>query len=421
MARIDQVHSREILDSRGYPTIESTVILDDGNIGVSSVPAGTSPGSFEAHELRDNDPQRFEGMGVTKAVEAVSKIISPALSGLEIKYQNSIDQVLVELDGTPDKSKLGVNTILSVSQAVLKASSASYHMPLYSYLWAKYGLADKSTSFPASCFNMLNGGSHGSGNLDFQEFLVIPSSRFSFAKSLEIASRIYQLLRRALTKLSANNSLGDDGGFTPNFISNMDALQMILDTLKKTNLEPNNDVFLALDVAASQFYRAGKYMIKDRAQSYSQEEFIAYFEELERNYHILLLEDPLYEDDWDGWKNLTALLGNKVVLLGDDLLCANIQRVQKAINSKTCNGIMIKPNQIGTITETVAVVKLCKSNGWQVVVSQRGSETNDDFIADFSVGIGANYTKFGAPARGERVAKYNRLLAISREIGENAG
>lgn len=418
MAKIDNILAREILDSRGFPTVEAKVILDDGSCGVSSVPTGTTIGSFEAVELRDKDPNRYSGMGVLKAVAGINEKICRAMIGVDVNFQNQIDQNLLELDGSGNKSNFGANAILAVSQASLKAAAASFHLPVYKYLWAKYQLSDQNTALPTSVFNMINGGSHGTGNLDFQEFLLVPSSRYSFSRALEIGVEIYQSLRHSLARLHASNSLGDDGGFTPNFMTNLDALQMILDVVSKTPYQFNTDVFLSLDVAASYFYKNGHYQIKDRAQAFSREEFINYFEELNRQYHILLLEDPLYEDDWEGWKNLTSIIGDKVIILGDDLLCTNISRVKKAIDTKACNGILLKPNQIGTVTETLQVVKLCKENNWQIMVSHRGGETNDDFIADLAVGVGASYTKFGAPARGERVAKYNRLMEIEAELSK---
>ncbi len=416
MAQIKSIKAFEILDSRGIPTLETEVFLDDGSKARSSVPAGFSKGSFEAVELRDDDPARFKGMGVKKAAAIVNEKIAPALNGRQAEYQSKIDQALIELDQTSNKKNLGANSILSVSQAVAKAAASSYQMALFDYLQSKYQLADKSSSFPLPIFNLINGGQHGAGNLDFQEFHIIPSSRFNFGKSLEIGAEVYQTLKTILVERKSIHSVGDDGGFAPNLFTNMDALEIIKEAVSRTNYQFNSDVFFGLDVAASQFYKGGKYFIKDRAQAFSKENFIKYYEELNKQYHILLLEDPLHEDDWDGWKELLSLLGSKVIILGDDLLCTNIDRVKKAITKEACNGILIKPNQIGTITETIAVIKACREAGWQIVVSHRGGETNDDFIADFAVGVGANYVKFGAPARGERVAKYNRLLEIAREI-----
>jgi enolase len=416
MAQVSSIKAREILDSRGQPTIEVTVVLDDNSVGISSAPAGTSIGKAEAVELRDQDPARFDGMGVLKAVAAVEQKISPALEGQEVSYQNKVDQILINLDGTPQKSNLGANTMIATSQAILKAAAASYKMPVYAYLWAKYQLADRNTPLPTPIFNLINGGKHGAANLDFQEFHIIPSSRFNFSLALKAGVEIYQALKKALIYRKAIHSVGDDGGFTPNLFTNLDALEVIREAINNTSYQFNTDIFLGLDVAANQIYKSGKYFIKDRAQAFAREEFISYYEELNKEYHLLILEDPLEEDDWTGWKNLTAVLGRKTVIVGDDLICTNLARAKQAIQTKACNGILVKPNQIGTVTETAQVLKLARDKNWQIIISQRGGETNDDFIADFAVGIGANYTKFGAPARGERVVKYNRLLSITQSL-----
>lgn len=416
MARIKQITAREILDSRGFPTLEATVVLDDGSQGMASVPAGSSLGGYEAVELRDKDLGRYKGMGVLKAVKAVNETVAPVLINQDVSYQNKIDQILLDLDGTPKKEKLGANSLIAVSVAVLKAAAATFRLPLYAYLWLKYQLADEATPFPSPCFNLINGGKHGIGNLDFQEFHIIPTSRFNFTKALEVGAEIYQSLKKTLIYRELVHSVGDDGGFTPNLFTNLDALEVIKEAVAGTPYKFNNEVFFSLDVAANQFYRDGKYFIKDRAQAFSREEFLDYYKELNEQYRILLLEDPLYEDDWLGWKNLVSILGAKTVVVGDDLLCTNLERVKKALAMQACNGVIIKPNQIGTISEVMEVVKMAKKVGWQIVVSHRGSETNDDFLADLAIGIGANYAKFGAPARGERLAKYNRLLAIAAEM-----
>ncbi len=416
MAQIKHITAREILDSRGFPTLETTVYLEGGYWGTASVPSGSSLGGYEAVELRDKDMERFKGMGVLKAIDIIQKTITPALIGQEASFQGKIDEILLSLDGTEKKEKLGANTLISVSTAVLKASAQSFNLPVYAYLWQKYKLIKQPLRLPTPCFNLINGGKHGIGNLDFQEYHLVPTSRFSFKQALEVGVEVYQALKKTLIFRNLVHSVGDDGGFTPNLFTNLDAVEIIREAIADTRYKFNIDVFLGLDVAANQFYQGGKYFIKDRAQAFSPEEFFNYYQDLTRQYHTLLLEDPFFEDDWESWQNITELLGKKTVIVGDDLLCTNLKRLQKAIKLKACNGVIIKPLQVGTITEMMAVVKAAKDASWQLIVSQRGSETNDDFIADLAMGIGAQFTKFGAPARGERVSKYNRLLAIEAEI-----
>jgi len=416
MVKIKTVRAREILDSRGHPTVETTVVLDDGSVGVAQVPSGASISKYEAVELRDGDPKRFQGLGVLKAVANVNEIIGPKVVGMPADRQVDLDQALVDLDGTPNKRRLGANAILSVSQAVLEAAAQSYRMPIYQYLYAKYQMADTSTPMPTPTFNIINGGAHGAGNLDFQEFHIIPSVRKTYSEALETGEEIYMALKKVLKYRGAIHSVGDEGGFAPNLFTNLDALEIIMEAIGQTEHLFGRDVFLGLDVAAGWFYKNGRYHIKDRAQALNRDEMIEYYEELNDQYHLFSLEDPLYEDDWDGWAELTASLSKNTVIVGDDLIATNKERAQKAIEMKACSAVLIKPNQIGTISETVEVVKICRQAGWKIIVSHRSGETNDDFIADFAVGIGADYTKFGAPARGERVAKYNRLLKIEEEL-----
>lgn len=414
--KIKKVHSREILDSRGIPTVETEIYLEDGGYGISSVPSGSPAGQDEAVELRDNDLTRFGGKGVLKAVTNVNNIIAPKVIGFDASYQSKLDQLLIELDGTKYKEKLGGNAILSVSQAALKASANSYKMPVYQYLMAKYQLADKTDRMPIPTFNIINGGKHGAGNLDFQEFHIIPSSQKTYKESLQCGEEIYQALKKVLIYRRAIHSVGDEGGFAPNLFTNMDALEVIMEAIKETSYEFGRDVFLGLDIAASFFYKNGQYTIKDRAQPFNTQEFIEYYKDLNEAYHAFSLEDPLEKDDWKGWVQLTGEIGQNTVIIGDDLLCTNKERVNNAVKKKACTAILVKPNQVGTITETIEVIKIAKDAGWNVVVSHRSGETNDDFIADFAVGVGSNYTKFGAPARGERIAKYNRLTKIEEEL-----
>jgi len=416
MAKIAKLQAREILDSRGTPTVETTLWLDTGHWATAAVPSGSSTSKHEAVELRDNDPQRFHGQGVLKAVSNVNQIIAPKIIGLDPSQQTQLDQTLINLDGTSNKAKLGGNAILSVSEANLKAAASSYKLPIYQYIAKKYQLVKDLKKLPSPTFNIINGGAHGAGNLDFQEFHIVPSLRFPYHQALEIGGEIYHSLENTLKTRRAIHSVGDEGGFAPNLFTNMDALEIILEAINQTEHKFAQDVFLGLDVAASWFYKNGRYQIKDRAQPYSRDELIAYYLQLNREYRLFSLEDPLEADDWDGWAKLTSDLSSDTLIVGDDLLITNKLRVQKAIDKKACNAILIKPNQIGTISETIEVIKICRQAGWKIIVSHRSGETNDSFIADFAVGTGADYTKFGAPARGERVVKYNRLLAIESQL-----
>jgi len=416
MAKIAKIRAREILDSRGTPTIETTVWLDTGHYGIASAPSGASTGKYEALELRDNDPSRFHGLGALKAVNNVNQLIASKIIGLDPSQQTALDQTLINLDGTANKSKLGGNSILSVSEAVLKAAAASFNLPVYRYLAQKYQLVKDFKKMPNPTFNIINGGAHGAGNLDFQEFHIVPSVRFPYHEALEIGGEIYHSLEKTLQRRRAIHSVGDEGGFAPNLFTNMDALEVILEAIKQTEHKFAQDVFLGLDVAASWFYKNGRYQIKDRAQPFDRKEFIAYYIQLNREYRLFSLEDALEQDDWQGWTQLTSELSSDTLIVGDDLLSTNKSRVEKGIAKKACNAILVKPNQIGTISETIEVIKVCRQAGWKIIVSHRSGETNDTFIADFAVGIAADYTKFGAPARGERVAKYNRLLAIESEL-----
>lgn len=421
MAKIFALKAHEILDSRGNPTIETTVILDDGWRGIASVPSGASTGHHEAVELRDNDPKRYNGLGVLRAVDNVNKIIAPKLVGQDPTQQLVIDKLLANLDSTSDKSKLGANAILSVSQGVCEAAAASLRLPLYKYvqqLASSFHLPASNLKIPIPTFNLINGGKHGAGNLEFQEFHIIPSADKPYRESLELAEEIYQTVKKVLIRHGAVHSVGDEGGFAPNLFTNMDALEVVVQAIKESGYEFKRDVFLGLDVAASHFFKNGKYSIRDRTQAMETNELIEYYRELCQQYPLYLLEDPLFEDDWDAWVRLTHELASKTIIVGDDLLCTNPERLKNGIAKKACNAILIKPNQIGTISETLQVMKTAREAGWKIIVSHRSGETNDTFIADFAVGVGADFTKFGAPARGERVAKYNRLLEIEEELGQ---
>ena len=415
MIKIKSLKSREILDSRGSPTIETKVILDDESVGIASIPSGASVGKYEALELRDGDPNRYNGLGVLKAVANVNNLIAPKLMGIDIISQEKIDQILNELDGTINKSKLGANTILSVSQGVCEAMAASLKIANYEYISQIFGTDPKSLKMPTPTFNLINGGKHGAGNLDFQEFHLIPSANLSYSDSLRMGEEIYQAVKKVLIHHGAIHSVGDEGGYAPNLFTNLDALEIFILAIKSSKYVFKKDVFLGLDCAANFFFNNGRYTLKDRTSPMGADELTEFYRELNLQYPLMTLEDPFSEDDWDSWTKITTLLPDTLIV-GDDLLCTNKQRLEEAIKRKACRAILVKPNQIGTITETMAVIKIAKAAGWKVIVSHRSGETNDDFIADFAVGVGADFTKFGAPARGERIVKYNRLLEIEETL-----
>jgi enolase len=406
------------LDSRGMPTIEVAGQLDSDQIAVFSVPAGASTGSHEAIELRDQDEDRFYGKGVLKAVNNVNTILAQAVLGKDPSNQEEIDNILINLDGTPNKSKLGANAILAVSGLALRLGAIANNLTLYSWvlsLMKKMGIT-VYTKIPTPIFNIVNGGLHGASNLDFQEFHIVPVSSKSYSEGLRMAAEIYMVAGNKLRQKGAIHSVGDEGGFAPNLFTNMDALELLVESIKQTRYGLGRDVFLGLDAAASVFYKNGSYQIKDKTSPLDKPAMLEYYKVLNDQYHLAILEDPLEEDDWEGWKKITEMLASETIIVGDDLLVTNPEKVQKAITEKACTAVLVKPNQVGTISETLKVIKLARENGLKIVVSHRSGETNDWFIADFAVGVGADYVKFGAPARGERVAKYNRLLTIESEI-----
>lgn len=413
--KIKQVYAHEIIDSRANPTVEAVVFLESGEYGVASVPSGSSRGTYEAQEIRDGDQNRYLGKGVLKAVGSVNNQIAKTLAGKEYNSTDQLDADLIRLDGSTNKSSLGANAVLSVSLAATKAFAAASKMSLYRYIATLAG-NNSSLFIPNPIFNMINGGKHGAGNLDFQEFHIIPRRVQNFADQLESGVVIYQTIKRLLARRGAIHSVGDEGGFAPNLFTNLDALEVLNEAITEVHKKPSVDVELSLDVAANTFYKEGRYTIKDRSSPMETAEFIEYLRDLNNQYHLRLLEDALHEDDWRAWTNLTAELGGFVTVVGDDLLATNKDRVAKAINEKCCTGAIIKPNQIGTVTETIAVIRQARAAGMKIIVSHRSGETNDTFIADFAVGVGADYAKFGAPARGERVAKYNRFLSIEAEL-----
>jgi enolase len=415
MAAIQGIYAREILDSRGIPTIECVLWLDNGGIVATSVPSGTSVGKYEAHELRDKDPNRMIGKGVLQAVNNINSIIAPTLIGKDPSDQNGIDNHLIKLDGTKDKSKLGANAILAVSQAVLKAAALTANIPLYYYVLQKYHLGT-GLALPSCIFSMVSGGEHGVGNLDLQEFQVIPASHHDFPTTLDIGVTLFHRLEEILANKGAIHSVGITGGFTPNLYSNTDVFEILVETIKTSRFTFAQDLFFGIDVAAEQLFEQGKYKLKDRTQAYASKELFEYYKKIRELYHVFCIEDPFHEDDTDSWKHITQHLGESTRIVGDSFLVTNMEKTQKAIEQKLCNTILVKPNQVGTITETANVIALARNAGWQVIMSHRSGETNDDIIADLAVGFAADYVKFGPPNRGERVSKYNRLLQIHQEI-----
>jgi len=418
MAKIKKIISREILDSRGDPTIEATVILDDDSFGVFSTPSGLSIGKHETVELRDKDQARYSGKGVLRALEKIYSVISPSILGKDAAQQRIIDNIIIAADKTKDKSNLGANAMLAISGAVAKAQARSQNVGLYQYINEISQIKLERFEIPTPMFNILNGGLHGSGNVDFQEFLLIPKKSGSYSDNLRAGVEIYYHLKQTIAAHSGIVLVGDEGGYAPTLYSNVDALKLIAEAIDSAHYQLGLDVFLSLDVAATELKKEGSYRIKDRPIPLNSDEFIEFFTSLNNEYHLLSIEDPLAEDDWDDWKKLTEKIGKETIIVGDDLIATNLERLKKAKKEKACNGVIIKPNQAGTISETIDVAKYAKEANFKIVVSHRSGETNDDFIADFAVAIGADYAKFGAPARGERVAKYNRLLEIEHELSK---
>lgn len=417
MAKIKQIHAREILDSRGNPTVETTVILNDNAVGVASCPSGASVGTYEASELRDNDSKRYAGLGVLKAVENIEKIIAPKLIGKEATNQSEIDSLMIQLDGTQNKAMLGANAMLSVSIAVVKAAAQSSVLPVFLYL-RQFIKNNNETplKIPTPMFNVINGGKHADFNTDFQEFLIIPATSKSYSDSLIDAISIYKSLKNVLKANNFSTLIGDEGGFAPSLASNVAVFDLLKQAIEAVNLRFGFDVFFGLDAAANSFYKDHSYILKDRSMPFSSSDLVSYYEELCKKYPLLYLEDPFAEDDWDGWTNIMAKLSGNTIVAGDDLTVTNPYRLQMAISKKSITAVIIKPNQIGTIIEALAVIAVAKHTGIKIIVSHRSGETNDDFIADFAVAVGADYLKFGPPVRGERVAKYNRLSQIDKQL-----
>jgi enolase len=416
MAKITSVHAREILDSRGNPTVEVEVRLSDGAFGRAAVPSGASTGVHEALELRDGDKTRFGGKGVLKAVANVNGPIAAALLGQEATDQAAVDRILLDLDGTPNKRHLGANAILGVSLATARAAAASLHQPLYRYLGG-----EDATLLPVPMFNILNGGVHANWQgTDLQEFMIAPVGAPTFREALRWGAEIYHTLKGVLKEKGYATGVGDEGGFAPALKRNVDAVELILQAIEKAGYKPGLQVVLALDPASSGFFEDGAYHLRTENRRVSAMEMVHMYAEWVNKYPIRVLEDGLAEDDWDGWKLLNQALGEKIELVGDDIFVTNVERITRGIQENIANAVLIKLNQIGTLTETIAAVKLARQAGWGAMVSHRSGETVDSFIADFTVAMGTGHLKTGAPCRGERVEKYNQLLRIEEELGSRA-
>lgn len=415
MSLITAVYAREILDSRGVPTVECSIWLDTGHMVTAAAPSGTSKGKYEALELRDGDNNRMNGKGVLTAVNNVNTIIGPQLIGQDPTNQTELDQMMVNLDGTANKSNLGANAIIAVSIALTKAGAAASGVPEYYYIHQKYQIANELT-MPNCIYTLMNGGEHGADNLDIQEFQIIPASHIDFLNSLNMAVTLYSKLEEVLVIKGAVHSVGLVGGFTPNLFNNTDAFEIIVESIKASPYTFAQDLFFGADVSASSFYESGKYHLKDKSQPYSSQELLDYYKVMRNNYHVFYIEDPFQEDDLKSWSKLTSEIGETSMIAADSLLSGQIEKTQNLIEEKAANTAVIKPNQIGTISETIQMIHTVKEAGWQVVLSHRSGETNDAFIADLAVGVGANYVRFGPPSRGERVAKYNRLLEINQQL-----
>ena len=407
---IEDVIAREVLDSRGNPTVEVEVYLADGAVGRAIVPSGASTGAYEAVELRDGDKERYLGKGVQKAVQNVEEIIAPELIGLDATDQIGIDSIMIELDGTPNKGKLGANAILGVSLAVARAAAQSVGLPLYRYIGGVNGF-----ELPVPMMNILNGGEHADNNVDIQEFMAMPVGAKSFREALRMGAEVFHNLKKVLGAKGLNTAVGDEGGFAPNLQSNEEAIQVIIEAIEKAGYKPGTDVCIALDVAATEMFKDGKYHLTGEGKVLDTDEMIAYYKDLVEKYPIISIEDPLSEDEWDGWKKLTDVLGEKVQLVGDDLFVTNTERLSKGIDLAIANSILIKVNQIGTLTETLNAIEMAKRAGYTAAVSHRSGESEDTTIADLVVATNAGQIKTGAPSRTDRAVKYNQLLRIEEQ------
>jgi enolase len=415
MATIKSIRAREILDSRGNPTLEAEVELSDGTRAAAAVPSGASTGKYEAVELRDNDKTRYNGMGVLNAVSNVLLHIAPVIVHMEAANQIAIDQTMIKLDASHNKSNLGANAILGVSLAVARAAAASLHIPLYRYL----GGAGACT-LPVPMMNILNGGKHAANSTDLQEFMIVPAGADSFSHALRMCVEIYQQLKIVLKEKGYNTNVGDEGGFAPALESNNQAIEAILIAIEKAGYLPAKDCYIAIDSASSEFYKDSRYVLEKEGKTFHKEEMVEYYVNWTSTYPIISIEDGMAEDDWDGWQLLTRKIGHNIQLVGDDLYVTNVKRMERGIREKASNSILIKLNQIGTLTETLAAIRMAQENNWTAVVSHRSGETEDTTIADLSVALNTGFIKTGAPCRSERVVKYNRLLQIEQELGPAA-
>jgi enolase len=409
---IEAVAAREILDSRGNPTVQVEVLLMGGASGVAAVPSGASTGAHEAVELRDGDKSRYGGKGVLNAVANVKDVINDALVGLDATDQIMLDEIMIQLDGTPNKAKLGANAILGVSLAVAKAAATAYNLPLYRYLGGV-----SARTLPVPMMNILNGGKHADNSTDMQEYMILPVGADSFQKALRMGAEVYQALKKVLHDRKLNTNVGDEGGFAPSLSSNREALEVILAAIEIAGYKPGVDIFLGMDPASTEFYQDGKYVLAREGRTLTSKEMIDLYEQWINEYPIISIEDGLAEDDWEGWAALRQRLGHRIQLVGDDLFVTNTTRLARGITEHSANSILIKLNQIGTLTETLAAIEMAKRAAFTAVVSHRSGETEDTTIADLVVATNAGQIKTGAPARSERIAKYNRLLAIEEELG----
>jgi enolase len=415
MTIIQEVYGREVLDSRGNPTVEVEVVLESGAVGRAIVPSGASTGAHEAVELRDGDKERYMGKGVLKAVQNVNEAIAPEIEGMDALDQAAIDNAMIALDGTPNKGKLGANAILGVSMAVARAAAEALGVPLYTYLGGF-----NSKVLPVPMMNILNGGEHADNNVDIQEFMVMPVGADTFREGLRMGAEVFHNLKKVLSEKGLSTSVGDEGGFAPNLSSNEEALQTIVEAIQRAGYEPGKDVVLALDVASTELFKDGKYHFAGEGVTRTADEMIDFYVELTEKYPVISIEDGLAEDDWDGWKKLTERLGNKVQLVGDDLFVTNTERLSQGIKQGVGNSILVKVNQIGTLTETFDAIEMAKKAGYTAVISHRSGETEDTTIADIAVATGAGQIKTGAPSRTDRVAKYNQLLRIEEALLDSA-
>lgn len=420
--RIVMIKGREILDSRGNPTVEVDVILSDGSVGRAAVPSGASTGAHEALELRDNDTNRYNGKGTQKVVHNIDTKIANGLKGQDAANQIHIDEMLLNLDGTPNKANLGANAILGVSLACARAGASSLGVSLYQHIRQVYGYDRKPILMPVPLMNVLNGGAHADNNVDIQEFMIAPVKGGSFKEALRVGTEVFHTLKKILKSKNLSTAVGDEGGFAPNLSSNEEALELLCNAISAAGYKPGKDVMLALDVASNELHSKGRYTLEgEKGQpSMSSKEMVSFYEKWLKDYPIVSIEDGLFEDDWEGWKHFTDTLGNRIQLVGDDLFVTNTQRLQEGINKGVANTILIKVNQIGSLTETIQAIQMATKNGYHAIISHRSGETEDSFIADLAVATSAGQIKTGSASRSDRIAKYNQLLRLEEELGRRA-